>query len=97
MLEIDQYADLFYAAGGRDLTVFEKVYPHILDGPDALADWTSGTALVLYVERLPESLRQLFMQTYRTRLREIYSPGAVLWLPANSVCGCAPVISTPPR
>ena len=45
VLPVDQYAELLYKHGGRELTVFEKVYPHVLDGPDALADWTSGTAL----------------------------------------------------
>jgi trans-aconitate 2-methyltransferase len=72
LLTIDQYAEILYANGGRELTVFEKVYPHVLDDADALADWTSGTALVPYFERLPEDARDAFMQTYRERLRVLY-------------------------
>lgn len=69
VLGIEAYADLLFAAGGRDLTVFEKIYPHVLADADALADWTSGTALVPYFERLPSALRDSFMDRYRARLR----------------------------
>lgn len=79
VLTIDVYAEMLHAHDGKDITVFEKVYPHILEGPDALADWTSGTALVPYFERLPEDLRDLFMQRYRARLRALYPPGPVFY------------------
>jgi trans-aconitate 2-methyltransferase len=79
VLGIEQYADLLYAHGGRDLTVFEKVYPHLLENADALADWTSGTALVPYFERLPGELRDHFMEVYRERLRALYPPGPVFY------------------
>jgi trans-aconitate 2-methyltransferase len=79
VLPVDQYAELLYAHGGRELTVFEKVYPHVLDGPDALADWTSGTALVPYFERLTNDMRESFMQSYRERLRAIYPPGPLFY------------------
>lgn len=79
VLSIDAYADLLYAHGGRDLTVFEKVYPHVMDGPDDLADWTSGTVLVPYMERLPEGLKEPFMQEYRQRLRARWPQGPVFY------------------
>ncbi len=69
-LAIERYAELLYAADASDISVFEKVYPHVLDDADALADWMSGTALVPYFERLPESLHEPFMERYRARLRE---------------------------
>src|SRR5205823_6483673 len=79
VLPVDQYAELLYKHGGRELTVFEKVYPHVLEGSDALADWTSGTALVPYFERLPQDLHEPFMQTYREKLRALYLPGPVFY------------------
>lgn len=79
VLSIDRYADILYAHGGKDIVVFEKVYPHILDGADALADWTSGTALVPYFERLTQEMRDLFMERYRERLRALYPPGPVFY------------------
>lgn len=79
VLTIDEYAELLYSNSGRDLTIFEKVYPHVLDGPGALADWTSGTALLPYMDRLPEPLGTEFMAVYRARLGEIYAPGPVFY------------------
>jgi trans-aconitate 2-methyltransferase len=79
VLRIDQYAELLFQSGSTDITVFEKVYPHVLENADALADWTSGTALVPYFERMPDEMREAFMQEYRDRLREAYPGSPVLY------------------
>jgi trans-aconitate 2-methyltransferase len=79
VLTVDQYAELLYKHGGRNLKVFEKVYPHVLDNADALADWTSGTALVPYFERLPQELHEPFMERYRGRLRTRWPEGPVFY------------------
>ncbi|HYF49702.1 MAG TPA: methyltransferase domain-containing protein [Planctomycetota bacterium] len=71
VLEVERYAELLYAAGGRELTVFAKIYPHVLADADAIADWTSGTALVPYFERL-SALKDEFLKRYRQRLKEVY-------------------------
>ncbi len=70
VLSIEEYAELFYEQGGQDITVFEKVYPHVLQDADALVDWTSGTSLVPYFERLSEEMRERFLARYRQQLRE---------------------------
>ena len=70
VLSIDQYAELLYEAGAEDITVFEKVYSHVLAGADALADWMDGTALVPYRERLSAELYDRFVERYREKLRE---------------------------
>ncbi len=69
VLPIDEYAEILYANGGTDVVVFEKIYPHVLDDADAIADWVKGTALVPYLERLPDDLREPFMTRYREKLR----------------------------
>lgn len=74
VLSIEEYAELLYEGGAEGMAVMEKVYPHVLEDADAIADWTSGTALVPYMERLPEALREPFMERYRARLRERF-PG----------------------
>jgi trans-aconitate 2-methyltransferase len=71
VLTVDAYADLLYGQGAVDLVVFEKVYPHVLADADAIAEWTSGTLLVPYFERLG-ALKDAFMDAYRARLRERY-------------------------
>ena len=75
LLPLERYADLLYASGGRNLTVFEKVYPHVLENAEAVRDWTRGTALVPYLERLPESLHSAFLERYTERLRSHW-PGS---------------------
>jgi trans-aconitate 2-methyltransferase len=75
VLSIEEYANLLYECGAEGITVFEKVYPHMLENADAMADWTSGTALVPYFERLSDDIQQAFMAEYRKRLRELW-PGS---------------------
>jgi trans-aconitate 2-methyltransferase len=79
VLGINEYAELLYDGGGSEITVFEKVYPSLLDDADALAEWTRGTTLVPYLDRLPESLRENFMERYRDRLRALRPTGPVFY------------------
>jgi trans-aconitate 2-methyltransferase len=78
VLSIEEYANLLYECGAEGITVFEKVYPHMLENADAMADWTSGTALVPYFERLSDDMQQVFMAEYRKRLRELW-PGSPVY------------------
>ncbi|HEX8847892.1 MAG TPA: methyltransferase domain-containing protein [Pyrinomonadaceae bacterium] len=79
VLSINEYAELLYASGGEKITVLEKVYPSLLEDADAMADWTAGTTLVPYFERLPESLREPFMVRYRERLRALFPSSPVFY------------------
>ncbi|MBV9960448.1 MAG: methyltransferase domain-containing protein [Acidobacteria bacterium] len=79
VLRLGEYAELLYRHGGRDLVVFEKIYPHVLENADALAEWTSGTALVPYFERLPTELHEPFLHAYRTRLRAKWPESPVFY------------------
>jgi trans-aconitate 2-methyltransferase len=80
VLPIDAYAELLFANGAQNLTVFEKIYSHVLKNADGMADWTSGTALVPYFERLSPELRDQFMARYRARLHELW-PGSPVFYP----------------
>ena len=79
VLEIDAYATLLHQSGGCNIVAFEKVYPHLLAGADAVADWTSGTTLVPYFERLPQELLEPFMVRYREKLRSLWPAGSVFY------------------
>ncbi len=79
VLAIDAYATLLHAHAASGITVIEKVYPHILADADALAEWVSGTALVPYMERLPDDLRAPFMARYRARLRQQFPDAPVFY------------------
>jgi trans-aconitate 2-methyltransferase len=70
VLTIRQYAELLFAYGATDIVVFEKVYPHVLENADAVADWVSGTALVPYFPARrapPVRSRSRSVSRFRTR------------------------------
>ncbi|HEX7975036.1 MAG TPA: methyltransferase domain-containing protein [Anaerolineales bacterium] len=79
VLSIEAYAELLYRHGAVEMTVLEKVYPHVLADAAAVADWSSGTALVPYFERLAPDLREKFMQRYRQRLLQVWPVGPVFF------------------
>jgi trans-aconitate 2-methyltransferase len=79
VLKAEEYASLLYRNGAEELDVFEKVYPHVLADAAALADWTSGTALVPYFERLDEGLKEAFLARYRQRLEEAFPEKPVFY------------------
>ena len=79
VLPIDEYAEMLYDNGATDVIVFEKIYPHVLADSDAIADWVKGTALVPYLERLPEDLREPFMTRYREKLRARWPEAPVFY------------------
>ena len=79
VLPIDEYAEMLYDNGAPDVIVFEKIYPHVLADSDAIADWVKGTALVPYLERLPEDLREPFMTRYREKLRARWPEAPVFY------------------
>jgi len=75
VLTIDAYAALLFELGGQEITVYEKVYPHVLSDAEALLDWVSGTTLVPYMERLTPELQQTFKAHYLAQLRTHF-PGS---------------------
>jgi trans-aconitate 2-methyltransferase len=79
VLEVDEYALILHRSGATDITVFEKVYAHTLDGADAMVDWTRGTALVPYIERLPQQLQQPFLDRYRDKVRAAFPERPVFY------------------
>lgn len=79
VLTIEDYAELLYASGTENITVTEKVYPHVLDNADAVLEWMSGTALVPYLERLPEALVEPFTASFREKLRQHWPTSPVFY------------------
>jgi trans-aconitate 2-methyltransferase len=80
VLSIDAYAQLLFAAGARKITVFEKVYPHVLADADAMVEWVRGTALTPYMERLGDELAERFLAAYRAKVRVAF-PGSPVFYP----------------
>ena len=75
----DEYAELLFLNGGSEITVYDKVYPHILQNADEVFDWVSGTTMIPYIERLPKYLHESFRQSIRERLHEIWREEPLLF------------------
>jgi trans-aconitate 2-methyltransferase len=75
MLSIGEYAELLWAHGGRELTVYEKVYCHELADADAIVEWMRATTLLPYLERHGSA----FVDELRTRFRREFPGSPVLF------------------
>ncbi len=80
MLPIDEYADLLYAYGGREITIFDKGYCHELSNAEAILDWVLGTTLVPYMKRLPEKLKPEFKKELLDLIKQRWQRSPVLFL-----------------
>lgn len=79
VLEPDHYAQLLFENGSKSMQVFEKIYPLVLNDVDALLTWVSGTALIPYLERLPEHLKNSFRNDYRALLHQHFPKTPVFY------------------
>jgi len=63
-----EYAELLYRLGFAAQSVQARVYGHVLESTDAVVEWTRGTTLLPYQERLSASDFAAFLERYRERL-----------------------------
>lgn len=80
VLTIEEYARILFDNKGREITVYEKVFPHVLEDAEAVFTWASGTAMLPYIEKLPEDLKEQFKKDYKQELRNIF-PGSPVFYP----------------
>jgi trans-aconitate 2-methyltransferase len=67
-LPVDRYAEILFDQGASEIVAFDRVYPHVLESAEAVVEWVSGTALLPYMARLPDSLHEPFKDRYRQKL-----------------------------
>lgn len=72
LLTIDEYAQLMFDSGLKNMQIVQKVYPIIADNADTLFDFISGSALVPYLEKLNETAQALFIEEYKRRIGEAF-------------------------
>jgi trans-aconitate 2-methyltransferase len=78
VLAIDQYAQILFDCGAENITVFEKVYAHVLEDSDAVVEWISGTACVPYFERLGQH-KDDFVKTIRDKMHQAFPQSPVFY------------------
>lgn len=79
VLEINHYAEMLFECKAWSMQVFEKIYPLVLADTDALLSWVSGTALIPYLERLPELLKSEFVEDYKQLLKAHFPKNPVFY------------------
>jgi trans-aconitate 2-methyltransferase len=68
VLRPEDYAALLGRLGYDEQHVRLQVYAHRLPARDAVVDWTKGTLLTAYEQRLSRELFAEFVERYRARL-----------------------------
>lgn len=63
-----RYAAVLHALGLRDVHVRLQVYLHELPDSASVVDWTRGTSLTRFFDRLPPGLHEAFVDAYRAEL-----------------------------
>lgn len=84
VLELADYAKLFFENGSKSMTVYEKIYPLILKDAGAVFNFVSGTALIPYLERLDDDTKAKFIEAYKQALRDAF-PGSPAFYPFKRI------------
>lgn len=72
VLRIDDYAQIMFTNKLQDIQVVQKVYPIIAGNAAGLFDFIAGSALIPYMERLPENEREHFITVFKNRIAESF-------------------------
>lgn len=72
VLTLDEYAKIFFENGGRDLVIYEKVYPQISSSKNDFFDFISGSALTVYEERLKEDEFKELSTEFKIRINKYF-------------------------
>jgi trans-aconitate 2-methyltransferase len=76
VLAVEEYAALLHTLGFRHQHVRLQVYGHSLARGSDVVEWTRGSLLTSYQERLPPDLYDRFLARYRETLAERIDPDA---------------------
>jgi len=68
VLTLDEYAKILFDKGGKNLLLYQKVYPLISTHKDSFFDFIAGSALTFYQERLKENEFQELSIEFKKRI-----------------------------
>ncbi len=68
VLPPEQYTVLLYDLGVIEPHVRLQVYPYVMPSSASVVEWTTGTSLTRFFNRLPEELHEPFVDAYRDEL-----------------------------
>ena len=73
VLSIDQYAQLLFDGGLKDLHISIKMYPMVANSSSELYNFIAGSALQPYLDRLPNDVRDRFIDEFRFRIQKSFA------------------------
>lgn len=79
VLTLDEYTRIMFEGNAKEITVYQKVYPIIAASSATLYDFISGSALVPYMEKLPEFLKETFIEEYKKRIAKQFPSAPMLY------------------
>ena len=68
VLSLDEYVQILFDGGLKDIEILQKVYPIIADDHETLYNFISGSALIPYIERFEVEQKEFFIKTYKERI-----------------------------
>ncbi|WP_313259259.1 methyltransferase domain-containing protein [Sphingobacterium sp.] len=72
VLSMDEYTQILFDNGIKDIEIYQKVYPQIAENVDDLYDFISGSAMVPYLEILDVENKEGFIQEFKKRIVDAY-------------------------
>lgn len=72
VLTLDEYAKILFENGGKDLVLYEKVYPLISTSKDDFFEFISGSALTVYQERLKKDDFEELAAEFKNRINKYF-------------------------
>lgn len=69
VLSLDEYAQILFDGGLKDIEILQKVYPIIADDHETLYNFISGSALIPYIERLEGEQKELLLKRIKRELQ----------------------------
>ena len=76
VLAIEEYSFLLHTLGFRRQHVHCRVYGHPLARGDEIVEWTKGSLLTAYQDRMPADLHESFIERYRKALATHVDPAS---------------------
>lgn len=80
VLDLDEYAKIFFTGGCANMNLYEKIYPLVLKDTDALMEWLQGSTLIPYAERMTGIIWSSFLTEFKKRLHQSF-PASPLFYP----------------